>query len=900
MAPKSRSMNIGDKVEVRGETGWIRFIGETDFANGIWYGIELEKTRGKNDGSVNNKHYFKCDHLHGIFVRQSMLETAEPDGSKLHLIIDKLQAKLKSTVFDLHDYRARLENADLKLNSASDRLEVVSLDRDFLSESNDILSAKLKNLQANYDDLKLEYTILKEEVDLNNQIEQEVKIQLSSSQDSPETTLILTRNEQLSQALINLQDLLNSKELDFNNEICRLKSEVVTKLDYDALASKFTVANETISTLQSQLDLTLESEKLIEQLSLDNEHLLNEVAQLNNTIDELNEIHELDRSLEENQQAVEEKLRQDMKELKELVKSDKTLIDSLERKNKFLESRIEEEKDLPSIQNKSKDESNDNYANQNHILKQFDLLQHSSSIELELAELKLNILDDKLKMFIDDLNTAIKIIFKIKFCTSLANLIYKYLNSQSTKILSYEYNKLGHFLIMIQLFCEYNYTNTKFSSEEFNDMLTDLNTLLLDSIEKIKNKNIYELELKQIQKFIETILYYVDFDHEELVGKTHFYGIFTSELVNLEMKSYSVITHEIRAFLYDANKNKPLLDELTIVTNQINSILESYQEKKSLMKNEDNLHIAVDELFKLKFLINVKQISADLVNKLYKNSSSSELIEITSLLRDEDGINLLKKLSDAVNNYNKIRLSLASNNLNSTTIFSSTQPKIDVPKKDKQDVKELDSGNEIQELKDQLSERQKKLQDYELNISLLQANMRSLDEQRVTEVSNIQKQFTEAKDAHLKDKQVIEKLIKDNNKLQSDLDAMLKSNAMFELRKFDNLNSENQNVERLAIIEEIITLRKMVLLNFDKGNKPDDYSWLEQPLSNTIVSRPSEQEIEFQRSGKIIRELASKIKLIKLQQDRSWQPRAKSGKYINLQFEETVSNFEALQLKSLV
>ena len=49
-------------------TGTIRWIGILKGKTDIYYGIELDKTTGKNNGSFQGKSYFKCEEGKGIFV----------------------------------------------------------------------------------------------------------------------------------------------------------------------------------------------------------------------------------------------------------------------------------------------------------------------------------------------------------------------------------------------------------------------------------------------------------------------------------------------------------------------------------------------------------------------------------------------------------------------------------------------------------------------------------------------------------------------------------------------------------------------------------------------------------------------------------------------------------------
>ncbi|XP_055010121.1 CAP-Gly domain-containing linker protein 1 [Boleophthalmus pectinirostris] len=65
---------IGERVWVNGnKPGYVRFIGGAQFAPGQWAGIELDEPIGKNNGSVAEVVYFKCEDGRGIFTRPSKL-----------------------------------------------------------------------------------------------------------------------------------------------------------------------------------------------------------------------------------------------------------------------------------------------------------------------------------------------------------------------------------------------------------------------------------------------------------------------------------------------------------------------------------------------------------------------------------------------------------------------------------------------------------------------------------------------------------------------------------------------------------------------------------------------------------------------------------------------------------
>uniref|UniRef100_A0A8C4QTD0 CAP-Gly domain containing linker protein family member 4 n=1 Tax=Eptatretus burgeri TaxID=7764 RepID=A0A8C4QTD0_EPTBU len=70
--PEDPKLELGERIVVAGHrVGVIRFHGNTEFAPGFWYGVELDEPLGKNDGSVSGVRYFHCPSKHGLFAPPS-------------------------------------------------------------------------------------------------------------------------------------------------------------------------------------------------------------------------------------------------------------------------------------------------------------------------------------------------------------------------------------------------------------------------------------------------------------------------------------------------------------------------------------------------------------------------------------------------------------------------------------------------------------------------------------------------------------------------------------------------------------------------------------------------------------------------------------------------------------
>lgn len=85
----------------------IRFIGATQFAAGIWVGVELDSPLGKNNGSVQNVFYFTCRPNFGLFLREENV-VAFTDVAEINSRSSALARKQSATGTSLFSSGPRL------------------------------------------------------------------------------------------------------------------------------------------------------------------------------------------------------------------------------------------------------------------------------------------------------------------------------------------------------------------------------------------------------------------------------------------------------------------------------------------------------------------------------------------------------------------------------------------------------------------------------------------------------------------------------------------------------------------------------------------------------------------------------------------------------------------------
>ncbi|KAJ6232363.1 guanine nucleotide exchange factor [Anaeramoeba flamelloides] len=107
------SKKIGDRIKVHGSPGTIKFLGETKFSPGLWIGIELDRTDGNNNGSINGTPYFVCKEKHGLFIKYKRNEKEQEQEQEQ----EQEKGKGKGKENQNQDQEKNLKNKGMKLET---------------------------------------------------------------------------------------------------------------------------------------------------------------------------------------------------------------------------------------------------------------------------------------------------------------------------------------------------------------------------------------------------------------------------------------------------------------------------------------------------------------------------------------------------------------------------------------------------------------------------------------------------------------------------------------------------------------------------------------------------------------------------------------------------------------
>ena len=904
---------------MKDEPGVIKFSGPTQFASGFWFGVELDRPVGKNDGSIDGVRYFAISKSnsgkYGVFVREAMLSSgpntvsrsASPlADSHLHVVIDKLQVKLKTASQEIRDYKEKLILLESKNSTLESQLEMQATDHDFLLSTKEALSQDYKELKLKYEELKTDFDLLQEEAELNKQLEKEILALPPDSIRLEDTQKIMLRNKQLEAALLSLQTITDSNELNMNKEINQLKSELsghqLLSKNLEDLRTKLSQADSTIASLQEQLDSVLDLEKVVEHLTSQNEELSQKVVNLTKTVEDLTEIHELDKSLEENQKHVEEELRISLAKLLDVVRQDKGVIQDLENKNKWMEDKLNQLKSIEVFETGLDDLRNELETFKARIAS-LSTSSRSDKVNakiysFKLAQLQTAVGYDAFSHL--EYRKVLDIIHLAKSCICYVECIdesiEKQLNRSINRDLRIQYSNVFVSLleVIITLF-EYNFQEQVLSSklDNFNSVLGSIELWLLEfNNNDVENDDFY---FSNVQKFIADIIDLMNFENRiKFQSKIQFEFILKYvkaecqtfidflELVLEDQRSddyetpLMVLLHNLlkdcRNTQVSANSQLAKIAEPKELTDlQFTNITPDIRDPLQKGKTGDFFTLTLAKCISsstTSIIDDIKQNGLEpLAEELQKNLASYRAI-----IETDFKIELI--LGKSI--YEELELPLLSSDLKAIEESSSD------------DLKE-----ELNQARNTLAEKNMRINEFQLNIKLLERNMESLNEKYIEKISHLKSTISQLEEDHNTSIKRIEELMHSNEKLEKEVHKLLQVKQEFDFHgKYTTLKSENQSIDRLALMEEILLLRKITDQMYSRQvEEENELSWLDVPLIYRSNNTPSGDNLNH--VGRHLQHLSGEAKFIRLPSSSGqWVPKNNNAKYINLSLKEHSTVFD--------
>lgn len=958
-------LSMNQTVFVKDEPGIIRYIGQTQFASGTWIGVELQRAHGKNNGSVNDIRYFECekkDGNYGVFVRQSLISSNSLQKSKsmdtlnLENIINKLQDKVRNANEETKELKKKIEQLKEEvtqhqnaIQSVESKLEMVTTDKEFLEESNHIVNRALDELQLKYEDLRTDFQIMLEEVELNKQIEQEIiALMEHSSANEIDIQVILLRNKLLEIALTSLQKLSAENELSLKKEIQDLNHRLVLNENeigsHDQLLRNISVAQETIESLQSQLDSALQLEKMIEHLNIENDSLNSKVSSLTKTIDELTELHELDKSLEENQALVEKELRKDIYNLTSKIKNNETVIQDLNRRTKYMESKISEYKNR-SNNNVGNDENLEELQMQLEALQlEFRKTQASNEsyrITHDLVNSKLEILQENMHLPNATYKTVLKILLSIKIVVSSVSVINNIITMAIEKDSTYKksilftvtnrFYTLKSFLQNVSALWEFNYGHETYKSVEdkFYEMVSDLQLEIDNSTTYLKEGDYEGINTDYIHDFLLETTGLMDlkfFEEEEtsISFQNAFCSKFLLESFQNEASICIKIVNILKGFLGTSHgveeENIPStvqLDNIYATSSRqetefdqlIHKLHGAFGNGKSInisMLSMPHFSSSLAELYSpIDLLLNILA-QVEVESRLNNRLVSIDALLVKNILGDKEVgsdpiftslLEILKRRDyfmelQVIDNHRMLPgiYSLIDDNhiaLDVSTTKNDAEEELKL-------IKPKYAG-----ISTKLFEKEKVIQELQLNIKFLQNSMESTSVKNKEYIQNIKIELDQIKDKNEESNQKYQELLEANQKLELEMEELLGSPLITEggnnFKKFANLETENQYNANMVLLEEIMVLRKLLKYNstYQESRKDPSLAWLGKPLVTKLRTKNSlDIALEFERNSSNLRDISKTTKLVNISNNSTlWRPKASIPKYMALMLEEKATNY---------
>jgi len=231
------------------------------------------------------------------------LERLRVERDRFEVVIQKLQNKLQPQQQELAELRKQLKDSQAKLvdieGTQPDHdaaLEMATLDREVAEESAEAMREELEVLKLRAEELDEEVKLLREE---NEELGKGVNEQDRTSQGWVQ---LEKSNERLKEALLRLRELSQSQEVELRGQIKSLKEELKRlsgiEEQYTTIKARAEQSDAIIEDLRQQLELAAGADDMIEELTEKNLALTEQVDGLQLTVEDLENLKEINDELE--------------------------------------------------------------------------------------------------------------------------------------------------------------------------------------------------------------------------------------------------------------------------------------------------------------------------------------------------------------------------------------------------------------------------------------------------------------------------------------------------------------------------------------------------------------------------------------------------------------------------
>ncbi|CCG23084.1 Nip100 p150 subunit of dynactin [Candida orthopsilosis Co 90-125] len=864
---------IGDHVKVKEESGQIRYIGNTKFAPGTWFGVELSRPVGKNDGSVQGVPYFQCSKkngLYGVFVKEDLLDVVEEDlknasGALASGSLKNLQKQLKSVLSENSLCKKELQKLrgemDAKLQAydhLESKLEMQLIDNQYLQEANHLLEAKVAELTTKFQSLQKDYKLVLEELEVTRELENELRF-VDAEAVSPNEIKLLIERGHIDEKIITE---LNGKVYDQGVKLSEMSEhlQASNKKIHD-LSADLSSKNLTISHLKERLETFSDLEQLTEKLSVENGELLENIRELEKSIEELNQLHTLDAKIEASLQKNEQTLKLEIESLQDILSKDEERIKELER-----EVRSSSSTSNPIEPKTCTSDTCEHLVDLNAVRRKLikaEQKYHQCVFELQICETR-RIADAERGKFLASSPLSpdyINLVFDVKSQCETLDLLYKF-PAQDRQFLFYKYaiSRIRHFHQTILAILEYNHNH------ELSDVLFTQNRSYIDGVQTIIDEIVGALKDDSAEAGSS------DLCHTCLKkGLESCHNYIAKLFHDIGESQYSFQNSLfIKHVEFSLSKFLSYLDDLASVGDKDYNLFEMVESVSSMKLKYDKAFDPVLSKPGLGYaLVKSSAIPVDVLS--FITEAFFQLINIKTL--DSKKVDeLIRVLRDPADLGVDINETILETNIKSIYEYVQEVPNAKEFEPD-QVNKDISGATEVVLLKD------KEISDLKLNISLLEQNMRIFTKQTTDQIQQLEKSLFGMK-IEVEEKSAKIAILQEENKA-------FRNQTLFHKVNYDDIESQKDYDEKIRRMEKLVELKERATTPL----KDQDLSWLAFPKRAKVWKKPT----HLQSLSHDIRNLALYAQFIQISSanKQKWVPQRATPKYVNACIDEKFIRYKS-------